>query len=319
MDINVIRSLIEKAIEKRVHLFGNPETDCFRIFNSSGDGMEGLTADYYRGYILLQFFRETVEEQLPRVIEAFDSGATHIPGGINGMLVKNRIARNVADSGEWKSIIVKGEYPSEGIIVRQNGIRMKADLLNGQNTGIFLDMREIRTSLADFYSAEKPLSMLNLFCYTGAFSIHALSMGVAHAVNVDLSKSVLKKARENYSLNNLKIDERDFIYGDSYEWVRIFAKKKITFNFAVFDPPTFSRNRGKNFSVKNDYGRFLENLEIIVPRGYVFSSINSNSVSREEYESFHPRGWELIMFANESSDFIYRGNPYLKAGLWKIS
>lgn len=319
MDTGVIRSLVEDGIEKRMPLFGNPETGCFRIFNSEGDGIEGLTADYYGGYILLQYFRRTIEDRLGDYIDAFRKCGEHIPGGTRGILTKNRIARGDAGPEGWKSVLVQGEYPEEGIIVCQNGISMKADLLNGQNTGIFLDMREIRTALGEFYRSEKPGSMLNLFCYTGAFSIHALRSGAGHAVNVDLSKSVLKKARENYLLNNIKADERDFIYGDSHDWVKFFAKKNIIFDFAVFDPPTFSRNRGRNFSVRNDYSGFLADLGRIVPHGFIFSSINSNSVSRDEYVSFHPRGWELIMFANESSDFIHRGNPYLKAGLWKIS
>jgi 23S rRNA (cytosine1962-C5)-methyltransferase len=179
-------------------------------------------------------------------------------------------------------------------------------------------MRDIRTELTGFYQKEKPVSMLNLFSYTGAFSVHALKNGVQRAVNVDLSKSVLRRARENYVLNSLPVDERDFVYGDSYERVKIFSRKNIHFDFAVFDPPTFSRNRGKNFSVRNDYTAFLELLGNVVPGGFIFTSINAATLTKSEYISFHPRSWELVMFANESSDFIHRGNPYLKAGLWKI-
>ena len=314
-----INILLKAAFERRIKLFSDPETDCFRIFNSSGDQLEGLTVDWYGGYILVQYFKAGVESGITAILDQVKACAEAFPVTVKGILVKNRTAMPESEGSEkWKSRIVHGSYPEEGVVVRQNGILMNADLVNGQNTGIFLDMREMRAELAGFYQREKPVSMLNLFCYTGAFSVHALKSGVQRAVNVDLSRSVLKKARDNYRINGLGVDERDFIYGDSYDRVKIFARKNIHFDFAVFDPPTFSRNKGKNFSVRQDYTAFLELLETVVPRGFVFTSINAASLAKSEYLAFHPPRWELVMFANESSDFIHRGNPYLKAGLWKI-
>lgn len=319
MKSSEINILLNAAFERRIKLFGDPETDCFRIFNSSGDGLEGLTADWYGGYMLVQYFKAGVEAEIGSILEQAAACAEKLTLPVKGILVKNRMPMPDHEGVEkWKSRLFLGDFPENGIVVRQNGVMMNADLVNGQNTGIFLDMREIRTELAGFYRKVKPVSMLNLFSYTGAFSVHALKNGVSHAVNVDLSKSVLRKAQENYRLNGLGVDERDFIYGDSHERVKIFARKNIHFDFAVFDPPTFSRNRGKNFSVRQDYSAFLELLEAVVPGGYIFTSINATSLSKNEYLSFHPSGWELVMFANESSDFIHRGNPYLKAGLWKI-
>lgn len=319
MKTGEINILLKTAFERRNDLFKNPETDCFRIFNSSGDGLEGLTADWYSGYILVQYFKAGVESGIDAILDQVRLCSQNLPVPVRGILVKNRMAMPESDgAAKWKSTLFEGSYPEEGIIVRQNGILMNADIVNGQNTGIFLDMRDIRTELAGFYQKEKPVSMLNLFCYTGAFSVHALKNGMQRAVNVDLSKSVLRRARENYVLNSLPVDERDFVYGDSYERVKIFSRKNIHFDFAVFDPPTFSRNRGKNFSVRNDYTAFLELLGTVVPGGFIFTSINAATLTKSEYISFHPRSWELVMFANESSDFIHRGNPYLKAGLWKI-
>ena len=159
--------------------------------------------------------------------------------------------------------------------------------------------------------------MLNLFCYTGLFSVHALVCGVDSAINVDLSRTVLSRARDNYRLNGLECDDRDFIYGDALEWIKLFIKKKQVFDFAVFDPPTFARNRKKQFSVKRDYRASLEKLDQSVRAGgLILTSVNSYSVSEKEYRSYHPDSWQLLMFANESSDFNNRGNPYLKVGLW---
>lgn len=312
-------NIFSRALELRSALFNLPETDCFRVFNAEGDGFDGLTADFYDGYILLQYFNRIAEENIKSIIKAASSVYNTIPGGIKAILLKNRM--NIAGndySEARRSEIVEGVYPEDGIIVLQNGIKAYADLVHGQSTGVFLDMREIRSLLPGFYKDHEVKTMLNLFCYTGLFSVHALFSGVDSAINVDLSRGVLLKARDNYRLNGLECDDRDFIYGDAIEWIRLFNKKKQIFDFAVFDPPTFARNRKKQFSVKRDYHTSLAKLDFSIRRGgLILTSVNSYSVSEKEYRSYHPDSWQLLMFANESSDFNNRGNPYLKAGLWK--
>ncbi len=314
---NDIKYLLSSAVEKRGLLFQNPETDCFRIFNSAGDGIDGLTIDFYAGYILLQFFNSNTKEMIGKIPPLLPGV---VPVQIKGILCKNRMTPSGDELPEdlWKSVILEGDYPADGVVVVQNGIKARLDLINGQNTGIFLDMREIRDQLARFYRSEPVKRMLNLFCYTALFSAHALKNGVESAVNVDLSKGVLNRAKVNYQLNGLKIDQRDFIYGDAVEWTRRFYKNGTMFDFAIFDPPTFARNRKKNFSVKKDYSDSLQQLELVINEGFVLTSINSYTVTEKEYRSFHPDRWELLMFGNESSDFVNGGNPYLKVGLWKI-
>ncbi len=312
-----IAYMLKSAIERRGSLFEDSETDCFRIFNSSGDGIDGLTIDYYAGYLLLQYFnsgaREKIRKILPDLLKI-------IPVSVKGILSKNRMtpAGDELPDEKWKSTILEGDYPSDDIVVMQNGVKARVDLVNGQNTGIFLDMREIRDKLAHFYKSESVKRMLNLFSYTALFSIHALKNGAESAVNIDLSRGVLNRAKVNYQLNDLKIDERDFIYGDALDWTKQLSRKNVSFDYAVFDPPTFARNKKKNFSVKKDYSDSLQKVELLINKGFILTSINSYTVTEQEYRSYHPAAWELLMFGNESSDFVYSGNPYLKAGLWKI-
>lgn len=311
--------LFSIAIEKRISLFDSSDTNCFRFFNAEGDGLDGLTVDFYSGYILIQYFNHDVEGNLKAAIDAALSVYNSVPGGLKSLLVKNRMNISGNDYTEARrSEIIEGTYPEKGVIVIQNNIKAYADLLNGQSTGVFLDMREIRSQLPDFYKDYEIKKMLNLFCYTALFSVHALANNVSSAVNVDLSRSVLARSRENYSINNFQCDDRDFIYGDAIEWIKLFKKKKQLFDFAVFDPPTFARNRKKQFSVKRDYRDSLESLDKIIGKdGLILTSVNSYSVSENEYRSFHPDHWQLLMFGNESADFVNRGNPYLKVGLWK--
>ena len=219
---------------------------------------------------------------------------------------------------QWKSRIIEGEYDPNGVVVLQNGVKARVDLITGQNTGIFLDMREIREELSSFYKSESIKRALNLFSYTAIFSVHALKNGADSAINIDLSKNVLNRAKINYQLNDLRVDERDFIYGDAVDWIKRLNKRDERFDFILFDPPTFARNKRGNFSVKKNYFDSLESIKSLAKDRFILTSVNSYSVTEEEYRSFHPSEWKLLMLRNESSDFVYKGNPYLKAGLWKI-
>ena len=321
-----IESMMRRGIEKRLPLFSSADTDCFRIINGEGDGLEGLTVDRFGGYLLVQAFDRSIVEEAGEDLtlrkdyrDALLGAAGDLPVEIKGVLFKNREKLKGSHDfiSERRSTLVEGEYPPGDFTVVQNGVNVIVDLVEGQSTGIFLDMREVRDFLGGFYGEHRCETMLNLFCYTALFSVHALKNGLKHACNVDLSRAVLKRARENYILNGLAVDDRDFIYGDSIEWIKRLKKKNETYSIAVIDPPTFSRNRKKVFSVKEDYGKTVAALEALVPQGYVLSAVNTVGVSEKEYLSWHPSRWEMIMYRNESSDFRAGGNPYLKVGLWK--
>ena len=218
---------------------------------------------------------------------------------------------------QWESRVLEGVYDPEDAVVVQNGVKARVDLVNGQNTGIFLDMRDIRDRLLSFYKSESITRMLNLFSYTAVFSVHALKNGAGNSINIDLSKNVLNRAKINYRLNDLRVDERDFVYGDAIDWIKRLNKRRELFDFIVFDPPTFARNKKGSFSVKKNYLNSLESIKPLVKDRFILTSVNSYSVTEEEYRSFHPVQWKLLMLENESSDFIYKDKPYLKVGLWK--
>jgi len=313
-----IESLLAKAIRKREKLFADTATNCYRLFNGDGDGVPGLTIDRYGDYILMQYFDERLASATGDILASITRVIPLLPARPLGILLKKRLkphdTRDIASA--MKSVVLEGSEPPDGYSVRQNGILASVDLVGGQSTGIFLDMREVRDRLAGYYRSSD--SMLNLFSYTGLFSVHAVRNGITGAVNVDLSRGVLERAKKNYRLNGLKVDERDFIYGDSLEWIRRFAKKRKIFTLVIFDPPTFSRNRRRTFSTKKNFQGSLDLVNGLVEEGFVLTSVNSYSISREEYLSFHPEGWKLEFIANESSDFTHGGNPYLKAGLWRI-
>ena len=317
-------SLIKRAVGRRSALFELKDTDCFRVVNGEADGLPGFTLDRFGEFLLAQAYDKALLERRDgnvtlgkSYIEALSQAMMPFP--VKGILFKNRekLPEKAYAPAKRKSFLICGEYPPSDFAVTQNGVRILADLIEGQDTGVFLDMREIRNELSAFYKTVNG-KMLNLFCYTGMFSIHAIKNGAAGALNIDLSANAIERAMKNYELNGIAFKKTDFIRGDAVEWIAGFAKKGAEFGIVVIDPPTFSRNKKKLFSVRENYGAALSSLAQIAPRGYVFSSVNALNISRKEFMAFHPRGWELVFYRNESSDFSTPGAHYLKAGLWKV-
>ena len=310
---------LRKAVEKRRDLFALKGCTAFRLVNGEGDGLDGLTVDIYGEYLLAQCFSGSPGADAARPTEALARLADFLPLTVLGVLLKDRGrrhpgAKDIASFSE--SVLLYGEMPPEDYIVEQNGVRVAVDLVKGQNTGLFLDMREVRGRLAGLYGGVD--SLLNLFCYTAVFSVHAILNGARSAVNVDLSKAVLGRARANYSINGIEPDDRDFIREDAQKWVKRAEKKGGRFSMVIFDPPTFARNKKKSFSARKDYAAFCALLSGLAGGGYVLTSVNAAGVTENDYRSFHPASWELEFLSHESADFPFRRRPYLKAGLWRV-
>ena len=311
------QKIFETAFAKRQDLFSDSETDCFRLFNAAGDGHDGICIDRYGAWLLALIEKPGLLEQAAPLFAAIEQAAKNLPLPVRGIVAKD-ITR--ADTGcideVYTSTVLFGAAPPAELIVKQNGIRVSVDLMTGRHTGLFLDMRAIRARLAPQYGAAG--TMLNLFCYSGVFSVHGLKNGLAAALNLDLAKTALDRARRNYELNKLACDERDFMYGDALTWMKAFVKKGRRFDFVVLDPPTFARGRKGLFSVKKDFPRCLELVQQLAPGGRALTVINSPAVSERQYRQWHPPAWRLEWLEHEADDFLRAGQPYLKAGLWQV-
>jgi 23S rRNA (cytosine1962-C5)-methyltransferase len=171
-----IESLIMEGVEKRLQLFDSPETDCFRLINGAGDGLDGITVDRFGSYILVQVFDPSLIEEKDdtpvlkrRYRDALNAAAGRFPCEVKGLLLKNREKLKGGRDfvSERRSGLIDGNYPPDDFTVIQNGVTVKVDLVEGQSTGIFLDMREIRDLLAEFTANEslhaEPLLLHCLF------------------------------------------------------------------------------------------------------------------------------------------------------------
>lgn len=164
-DMNYWRKKIESAIyyRKVMGLIENPQTNMYRLINGEGDGMPGFIADWFNGHLVIQFhsygmylLKEVFVQILndifkEKIISIFDKSSTTMPE------IKGH---------HFKDELITGNV--EEVIVSENGHRFHIDILKGQKTGFFIDQRDNRKLVSDYAKSKK---VLNLFCYTGGFSV----------------------------------------------------------------------------------------------------------------------------------------------------
>lgn len=269
--------LFKQAAEKRKNLKEDPTTTAFRFFNGEGDGLGGLTIDYYADYYVFSWYSKGIYEHHQMIYRAFHNAVTNI----KGVYQKFRYKRK----DNLQSEFVSGEEAAEPLIIQENGIQYAVYLNEGWMTGIFLDQRHVRRSLMENYSAGK--TVLNTFSYTGAFSVAAALGGAVETVSVDLAKRSLPKTEEQFAVNGLDLESHKIRVMDVFDYFKYAVRKKLLFDTVVVDPPSFSRSKKRTFSVAQNYTSLLEDIiDITNPGGTIIASTNSASVSTRRFESF---------------------------------
>lgn len=270
-----VKGLFQKAAKKRSSLMMDDSTTSFRLFNGEGDGLGGITIDWYDGFVVVSWYSAGIYQWKELIVEQLQEA---IPS-IKGIYEKIRYA---SKEKLPESQFVRGVKASEPLIVQEEGVRYATYLDEGLMTGIFLDQREVRTLLRDDYSAGK--TILNLFSYTGAFSVAAAMGGAVQTTSVDVANRSLEKTREQFEVNGIDISEQKIYVMDVFDYIKYAAKKALTFDTIVLDPPSFARTKKRTFSVAKDYAGLVEQLVLLTAKkGTLILSTNAANVSEKQF------------------------------------
>lgn len=278
IDVKYFVKKISEAANKRANLYASEDTTAFRIFNGEGDGIGGLTIDFFNGFYMVSWysegiysFREDVYKALNEVVNArgvYEKLRFHT----NGQYVE----QDDYVSGE------KGEFP---LIILENGMHYAVDLNDGAMTGIFLDQRNVRAALRDKYSEGK--TVLNTFSYTGAFSVAAALGGSAGTTSVDLAKRSLSKTIEQFAVNGIDYESQDIKVMNVFDYFSYAARHGLKFDVVVLDPPSFARTKKMTFSTAKDYPKLLKDvLKITNDDGVIIASTNNASFNMKKFKIF---------------------------------
>jgi 23S rRNA (cytosine1962-C5)-methyltransferase len=269
---------IQRAIASRHDFYASEDTTAFRVFNSEGDGIGGLIIDYYDGYYVMSWYSEGIYQFKEYVIEALKSSPN-----FKGLYQKKRF--NVKGQYIEEDDFVagdKGEFP---LIIKENGIRFAVYLNDGAMVGVFLDQRDVRKTIRDKYAKGK--TVLNMFSYTGAFSVAAALGGAAKTTSVDLANRSLAKTIEQFSVNGIDQEAQDIIVEDVFKYFKYAVKKNMTFDLVVLDPPSFAKSKKHTFSAAKDYKDLLkEAIALTKPNGVIVASTNASNFDMKKFHSF---------------------------------
>jgi len=269
---------IQRAIASRHDFYASEDTTAFRVFNSEGDGIGGLIIDYYDGYYVMSWYSEGIYQFKEYVIEALKSAPN-----FKGLYQKKRF--NVKGQYIEEDDFVagdKGEFP---LIIKENGIRFAVYLNDGAMVGVFLDQRDVRKTIRDKYAKGK--TVLNMFSYTGAFSVAAALGGAAKTTSVDLANRSLAKTIEQFSVNGIDHEAQDIIVEDVFKYFKYAVKKNMTFDLVVLDPPSFAKSKKHTFSAAKDYKDLLkEAIALTKPNGVIVASTNASNFDMKKFHSF---------------------------------
>ncbi|WP_129705566.1 class I SAM-dependent rRNA methyltransferase [Priestia megaterium] len=269
---------IQRAISSRHDFYASEDTTAFRVFNSEGDGIGGLIIDYYDGYYVMSWYSEGIYQFKEYVIEALKSAPN-----FKGLYQKKRF--NVKGQYIEEDDFVagdKGEFP---LIVKENGVRFAVYLNDGAMVGVFLDQRDVRKTIRDKYAKGK--TVLNMFSYTGAFSVAAALGGAVKTTSVDLANRSLAKTIEQFSVNGIDHEAQDIIVEDVFKYFKYAVKKNMTFDLVVLDPPSFAKSKKHTFSAAKDYKDLLkEAIALTKPNGVIVASTNASNFDMKKFHSF---------------------------------
>jgi 23S rRNA (cytosine1962-C5)-methyltransferase len=276
-----MRDLLKRAIEKRSQIANT--TDAFRLINSEADGLGGITVDRLGPALLVERHREGVG------IDKLVAELATILGHETPIFLKERWSTsNVKRTGAQ----VRGSAISPEVIVCEHGLFFGLHLADGEHTGLFLDGRPVRERVRELSDGKR---VLNLFSYTGGFGLAAARGGARSTTNVDNKPSAIKRAKQNYKLNQMQADTRTFMHGDALEFLKRGAKGKGRFDLIVLDPPPrFDRPKGRSFNAHNSYAPLVARcLRLLSQGGLLLAGLNALYVCDDRFAEMIQEGGAL--------------------------
>jgi 23S rRNA (cytosine1962-C5)-methyltransferase len=272
--ISFFREKIKKAIDyrKSIGITDNPSINVYRLIHGEGDGLPGLIIDYYNGVAVMQmhsvgFYRirkeitsivaELMKDQIIAVYDKSEGTIPHMSDvtGVNEFLYGDSIP----------------------VTVTENGYMFKIDWTTGQKTGFFIDQRDNRKLLEKYTDGK---SVLNMFGYTGAFSVYAMK-NAALVHTVDSSSPAIKLADENIKLNYGEDSRHESFQVDAFDYLNHI---KDQYDLIILDPPAFAKHNNVLANALQGYKRLnIKAIEQIKPGGIIFTFSCSQVVTKENF------------------------------------
>lgn len=286
----LFKELAEKAARRRDGLFG-PETNAWRLVNGESDGFSGLAADRYGDVLALKIYTAAWVPYLGNIVDALYAANP----GLNRLAV--RFSREVSalppeDRFHLEDGTLFGPPGWDGRVeFLENSLIFEANVKEGQKTGFFLDQRENRARVGELARGMK--KVLNVFSYSGGFSLYAARNGAEEVTDIDFSKPALAASERNFELNRslpcVAACRHRGIADDAFYAMKTLEEKGERFDLVIVDPPSFAKSSAERRSALNSYSRLASlAVRLLCKNGIlVFASCSSRVGADELFEEVH--------------------------------
>jgi 23S rRNA (cytosine1962-C5)-methyltransferase len=255
-------------------------TTGYRMVHGESDGLPGVVADRYDRFAVVKLYSAGLGPHRAAIVEALRTEAE----GLLGVYGRDEIPRDddEEEGGAPAGRVLWGAEPPERIEIDEHGMTMLVDVRRGQKTGHFLDQRENRRMVRDL--ARGRPDALNLFSYTGGFSVAAALGGTRHVVSVDVDRDAIALARDNFRANGLDPADHAFASEDAFELLARAKREGRRFELVVCDPPAFAKSqRAVDAAVAGYASLNRAALAVLAPGGLLVTASCSARVSAEQF------------------------------------
>ena len=274
--------MLSRALQMRVscglHSESPSSTNCYRLVHGEGDNLPGLIIDYYDGVCVMQahsvgMFR--AKKQISEALQKVYADALKAVYDKSSGTAPYKAGLELIDGYMYR----REDFSDDEQTVLENGHKFIVNWTEGQKTGFFLDQRENRALVG---SLAKGRNVLNLFCYTGGFSIYALANGALHVDSVDSSKKAMMMVDRNVALNGFDETKHTSLCCDAIDYLREVPEGK--YDLMIVDPPAFAKHRGSLKNALRAYQRLnAAAISKVAPGGFVFTYSCSQVVDKEAF------------------------------------
>jgi len=270
--VDFFRQRLAAASDYRRRLYG--ELDAVRLVHGEGDGLPGLVVDRYGEVLSVQLLTLGMERRREQILQAllelFNPAA---------VIARNDVGVRELEGLPQQVELLHGELPPE-LIVTEHGLHFRVDVSGGQKTGHFLDQKENHLALSGRVKGER---VLDLFCYSGSWSVHAAHFGAREVIGVDISAGALALATENARLNGLQ-STCSFVRADVFDLLRDQGRNGERFGTVVLDPPAFVKSKKKLPEAIRGYLTINRRaMEVVAPGGHLFTCSCSHHMQPEMF------------------------------------
>lgn len=284
VDPRLLSRRLREAHQMRRSVLGEDVTG-WRLCHGEGDGVPGLHCDLYGSVASLRSDGALGAAWESRFIEAVDACVRP-----DTIVVRNRTIE------DGKSRLIKGKS-ADDVIIQERNRRFHVDVMSGQKTGFFLDQRDNR-DLVGRLSADR--TVLNLFCYTGGFSVAAALMGARRVVSVDIARPAVEEAQRNFVLNDIPTDQHGFEVADAFDVLGDLVKRPPVYDLIVLDPPSFAANQKSLGRAKKAYEALnAMALRALAADGWLATASCSSHIHTQDF-------LEILSRAAQQSDRTIR-------------